>query len=142
MIFESGTILVAVSSPKSVCSKAVIYANWSKALNTHNTLTRHQATSFWRQTTCNVNNVHTKTPRGRDMPVIIKYLKLVQAKKWRTIRTINKSKASWVENNEQKTSKQKKPNNTNNNNNKNKKTNKLNDKISVIFSVYLWSDPL
>ena len=138
MIFESGTILVAVSSPKSVCSKAVIYSNWSKALTTHNTLTRHQATSFWRQTTCNVNNVNTKTPRGRDMPVIIKHLKLVQAKKWRTIRTINKSKASWVENNEQKTNKKTPTTQTTTT----KKTNKLNDKISVIFSVYLWSDPL
>ena len=138
MIFESGTILVAVSSPKSVCSKVVIYSNWSKALTTHNTLTQHQATSFWRQTTCNVNNVHTKTPRGRDMPVIIKHLKLVQAKKWRTVRTINKSKASWVENNEQKTNKKTPTTQTTTT----KKTNKLNDKISVIFSVYLWSDPL
>ena len=138
MIFQSGTILVAVSSPKSVCSKAVIYSNWSKALTTHNTLTRHQATSFWRQTTCNVNNVNTKTPRWRDMPVIIKHLKLVQAKKWRTIRTINKSKASWVENNEQKTNKKTPTTQTTTT----KKTNKLNDKISVIFSVYLWSDPL
>ena len=36
-----------------------------KALTAHETLTRHLATSLWRQRTCNVNNVKTTSPRHR-----------------------------------------------------------------------------